>query len=88
MSKKVQKEGLDYTKSMKNVLEKFDLRLLMKWMKKYRVDLYAEMLKHDQKIQTATMCKMICNRTDMMETDAYKKARNWLKENNMGGLFF
>ena len=81
-------EGLDYGKSMRKVLLKFDLKALMKWMKKYRVDLYAEMLKHDEKIQFATMCKMICNRNDMLESDAHKKARKWLKENNMGGLFF
>ena len=81
-------EGLDYSKSIKKVLNKFDLKALLKWMRKYRVDLYAQMIKYDEKIQTATMCKMICNRTDMLETEAHKKARKWLKENNMGGLLF
>ena len=81
-------EGLDYRKSMRKVLLKFDLKALLKWMRKYRVDLYARMLKYDEKIQTATMCRMICNRTDMFETEAYKKAKKWLSENHMGGLFF
>lgn len=84
----VKNEGLDYSQSMKKVLIKFDLKALLKWMRKYRVDLYAQMIKYDVKIQTATMCRMICNRTDMMETEAYIKARKWLKDNNMGGLLF
>ena len=88
MAKKQQIEGLDYTKSMKDVLLKFDLKALKKWMKKYRTDLYASFMKANEIVQMATMCKMICNRNDMLATDAHKKACQWLKEHNMRGQIF
>ena len=88
MAKKTTKEGLDFSKNMKTVLMKFDLKALLKWMYKYRRDLYVQMLKVDEKVQMATMCKMICNRTDMLDTEACKKARKWLSDNNMGGRIF
>lgn len=88
MAKKQQSEGLDYTKSMKDVLLKFDLKTLKKWMKKYRSDLYASFMKANETVQMATMCKMICNRTDMLATEAHKKAVKWLHEHNMSGRIF
>ena len=88
MAKKQQKEGLDYTKSMKRVLLKFDLNALKKWMLKYRSDLYVQFNKASDLVQMATMCKMICNRTDMLATEAHKKAVKWLHEHNMSGRIF
>ena len=81
-------KGLDFSKNMKDVLIKFDLKALKRWMKKYRIDLYNVLIKADEKLQMATMCKMICNRTDMLNTEAHKKAVIWLKENNMRGQLF
>lgn len=57
-------------------------------MKKYRIDLYGQFLKTNEIVQMATMCKMICNRTDMLNTEAHKKAVQWLKEHNMKGRLF
>ena len=88
MAKNKKIKGLDYTKSMKDVLEKFDLDALKKWMKKYRIDLYGQFLKADEIVQMATMCKMICNRTDMLNSEAHKKAVKWLKDHNMRGQIF
>ena len=88
MAKKENCEGLDYTKSMKDVLIKFDLKALLRWMKKYRRDLHIQMLRATETVQMATMCKMICNRTDMLNTEAHKKAREWLREHNMRGQIF
>ena len=88
MAKKEKNKGLDFSKNMKDVLIEFDLKALKRWMKKYRIDLYNVLIKADEKLQMATMCRMIINRNDMLATEAYKKARLWLKENNMrGGIF-
>lgn len=88
MAKKQKIKGLDYTKSMKEVLEKFDLDALKKWMKKYRIDLYSRFPRANEIVQMATMCKMICYRTDMLNSEAHKKAVKWLKEHNMRGQIF
>ena len=85
MAKKEKIKGLDFSKNMKDVLVEFDLKALKRWMKKYRIDLYNVLIKADEKLQMATMCRMIINRNDMLATEAYKKARLWLKDNNMGG---
>ena len=88
MAKKEKIKGLDFSKNMKDVLVEFDLKALKKWMKKYRIDLYNVLIKADEKLQMATMCRMIINRNDMLATEAYKKARLWLKDNHMGGQIF
>lgn len=85
MAKRQKIEGLDFKRSMRKILLKFDLKALLKWMQKYRIDLYNQMLKVNEEVQMATMCKMICNRTDMLNTEAHKKAREWLKDHNMRG---
>ena len=88
MAKKEKIKGLDFSKNMKDVLVEFDLKALKRWMKKYRIDLYNALIKADEKLQMATMCRMIINRNDMLTTEAYKKARLWLKDNQMGGQIF
>ena len=88
MAKKEKIKGLVFSKNMKDVLVEFDLKALKKWMKKYRIDLYNVLIKADEKLQMATMCRMIINRNDMLATEAYKKARLWLKDNHMGGQIF
>ena len=88
MAEKIKIEGLDYSKNMRDVLLKFDLKALKKWMKKYRIDLYDELTKHDELVQMSTMCRMIINRTDMLDTEARKKAGRWLREHNTRGRMF
>ena len=88
MAKKEKIKGLDFSKNMRDVLVEFDLKALKRWMKKYRIDLYNVLIKADEKLQMATLCRMIINRNDMLATEAYKKARLWLKDNHMGGQIF
>ena len=88
MAKTQKIKGLDFTKDMKDALLKFDLKFLLKWMKKYRIDLYDQMVKRDELVQMSTMCHLICNRTDMFNTEARKKAVRWLNAHNTrGGIF-
>ena len=75
----------NYYASMKEALSTFDLKKLKKWMKKSQPLLYKQFERAGEIVQMATMCKMICNRTDMFDTDAHKKAVQWLKEHNMKG---
>lgn len=88
MARKTKIKGLDYSQNMRDVLVEFDLKALKKWMKKYRIDLYNQFIKSNETIQMATMCKIIINRSDMLATDACKKARVWLREHNMRGMLF
>ena len=81
MSKKLR----TYVKSMKDALMKFDLKELKNWVRKFNPALYKQFSSANETVQMATMCKMICNRTDMLNTEAHKKAREWLKEHNMRG---
>ena len=74
-----------YIASMKEALETFDLKAFKKWVKKYNPSLYNSFSKSEETVQMATMCKMICNRTDMLNSEAHKKAVKWLKEHNMKG---
>lgn len=85
---KLVKKASQYMKSMKEALENFDLKALLKWLQKYNPPQYRSFSKQSTEIQTATMCKMICNRTDLLNTDAHKKAVKWLKEHNMKGRLF
>lgn len=85
---KLNKKSSQYMKSMKKALEDFDLSALLKWTQKYNPPLYSSFSKFNKEVQMATMCKMICNRTDMLNSEAHKKAVQWLKEHNMKGRLF
>lgn len=85
MAKKDQKKAKDYQASMKDALMSFDLKKFKAWVEKYNKPLWKQFSKANETVQMATMCKCICNRTDMLATEAHKKAREWLKEHNMRG---
>ena len=85
MAKKEKK----YTKSIKDALSEFDLNKFKKWAKKnYSPAFFRSFCSASEEVQMATMCKCICNRTDMLGTEAHIKAVNWLKEHNMKGRIF
>lgn len=88
MAKKDQKKALTFQEAMKEALLKFDLEAFKKWVKKYNKPLWAQFSLAVEEVQMATMCKCICNRTDMLATEAHKKAVQWLKEHNMKGRLF
>ena len=81
------KEG-KYFADMKSALESFDVKKLLKWCKKYNYPLWKRYSQASEIVQIATMCKMICNRTDLLGTVAHKKAVAWLKDHNMKGQIF
>ena len=88
MAKKDQKKVTKFQSSMKEALATFDLKKFKSWMEKYNKPLWNAFKKSNERVQMGTMCKMICNRTDLLGSEAHKKAVKWLKENNMrGGLF-
>ena len=88
MAKKDQKKVTKFQSSMKEALATFDLKKFKSWLQKYNKHLWNTFKTHNEVTQMGTMCKMICNRTDLLGSEAHKKAINWLKENNMkGGLF-
>ena len=70
---------------MKEALETFDLKAFRSWVKKYNPQLYKSFSRSAEEVQMGTMCKMICNRTDMLNSEAHKKAIAWLKKHNMKG---
>lgn len=74
-----------YVSSLKEALETFDLKELKKWMKKYNPILFLSFKDASEIVQMASMCKMICNRTDLLGTEVHKKAVKWLSEHNMSG---
>ena len=74
--------------SERSTLEKFDLTAFKKWLAKHNLALWQRFIKFDKETQMGIMCKAICDRTDMLNTEAHKKAVEWLKEHNSkGGLF-
>ena len=82
------KEGLTRDQMLRKALEKFDLNAFKAWMKRFEKGLYNSFIKSNNEVQMGTMCKCICNRHDMLATDACKKARKWLADHNMrGGIF-
>ena len=85
---KTVKKAHQYMKSMKEALMSFDLKALKKWLQKYNPPLYSSFSKSSEVVQMASMCKMICNRTDLLGTEAYKKAVRWLKDHDMKGRLF
>ena len=57
-------------------------------MQKYNAPLWRSFKDAPDIVQMASMCKMICNRPDMLNSEAHKKAVQWLKEYNMKGRLF
>lgn len=82
------KKEKSYSISMKEALEKFDLKELKSWMRIYNYSLYRQFKIKPEEVQTGIMCNMICNRKDMLNTEAHKKATRWLTEHNMRGMLF
>ena len=82
------KKEKSYVNSMKEALEKFDLKAFKSWVRIYNPPLYNQFRLASKEVQMATMCKMICNRTDMLNSEAHKKAIQWLKEHDMKGRLF
>jgi len=74
--------------SERSALEKFDLTAFKKWLLNHNFSLYQRFVKFGKETQMGIMCKAICDRTDMLNTPAHKKAVQWLKENNMRGKLF
>ena len=77
-----------YYHSMKEALEKFDLKALKSWMRANNNPIYQDFKLKPEEVQMGIMCNMICNRTDMLNSEAYKKALKWLTEHNMRGMLF
>lgn len=74
--------------SMKEALETFNLKIFKIWCKKYEPLLWKDFEDFNAEVQKAIIAKMICNRTDMLGTEAHKKAVQWLKDHNMKGRVF
>ena len=89
MAKKVQKEAKTSQEKLAEALINFDFKAFKKWVEKHNVSLWKMFKIQPEKTQMATMCKMICNRTDMLATEAHRKATNWLIKNGyMKGQLF
>ena len=88
MAKRQNKSAYLYQISMREALITFDLKKVKKWMQKYNNPLYESFKSMPEEVQMGTMCKMICNRTDLLGSDVHRKAINWLKEHNMKGRLF
>lgn len=74
---------ITYYSELKKALEKFDVKELEKFLKKFNHPLYLQFHKAPKKVKMATLCKMITARTDMLGSEQYKQACKWLKDNNM-----
>ena len=75
--------------TLAEALRTFDLKILKNWLKDYDKPLYKQFLKNSEEIQMATMCRMICTRTDLLSHECHKKALQWLKDHhNMNGRLF
>ena len=77
-----------YSDTLGEALRSFDLKILRKWMEQYNKPLYKQFAKENEEVQMGTMCKMICNSTDLLSHECHKKAVQWLKEHNMRGRLF
>ena len=74
--------------SIREALETFDLNIFKKWCLKDDPLLWNVFKIYNKEVQKSIMAKMIINRTDMLGTDAYKRAVQYLKKHNSkGGLF-
>lgn len=88
MPRNNKKKLKEYVSSLKEALETFDLNKLREWLKAHNPGLYSTFVNSSETVQMATMCKMICNRTDMLLSKAHQKAVQWLSEHNMSGRMF
>lgn len=70
-------------KELGKVLQKFSVKALEDFCKKFHPLLYSQFSKSSKIVKKATLCKMIVNRTDMISTPVYKKACKWLKDHQM-----
>ena len=77
-----------YYSTMKEALETFNLKKFLTWLKKYNPALYKSFSEAPEVVQMGAMCKMICNRTDMLGSETHKKAINWLRDHNMKGRIY
>ena len=82
------KKEKSYSASMKEALLNFDIKGFKTWARTYNGSYYKIFKTYSEEVQMGTMCKMICNRTDLFNTEAHKKAIAWLKEHNMKGRMF
>jgi hypothetical protein len=85
MAKKDQKKASNYQFTLRDALISFDLKAFKKWMQKYNKPLWKSFKDMNEEVQMGAMCKMICNRTDLLSTETHQKAVAWLKEHNMKG---
>lgn len=74
--------------SVREVLEQFDLKKYKNWLRNFNKTTYKHFMNLNEETQMGCMCKMICDRTDMLSTEAHKKAVLWLKDHNMKGRLF
>ena len=88
MAQKGHKKQDQFVSTIKEALEEFDLAKFKLWVKTYNKPLWASFKKQSKEVQMATMCKHICDRTDMLGSEAHKKAVSWLREHNMKGRMF
>ena len=84
------KPGLNkMSATLGEALRSFDLKILRRWLEQYNKPLHKQFLKENEEVQMATMCRMICTRTDLLSHECHKKAVQWMKEHhNMNGRFF
>ena len=88
MAKKDQKKAMTMQESMREALSKFDLKTFKKWVEKYNPPLWKSFKEQSEECQMMTMCRQICNRTDMFNTPAHIKATKWLSQHNTKGRMF
>lgn len=74
--------------SIKDALATFDLRIFKNWVKKNDPLLWRDFEDYNATVQKAIMAKMICNRTDLLGTEAHKKAVRYLRDHDMKGRMF
>lgn len=74
--------------SLKEVLEEFDDKILMTWLKKNKPMTYEAFKSFSKEVRTTNMCIMIINRTDMLGTEAYLKAVRYLTVHASDGRKF
>ena len=77
-----------YAKTLGEALQEFNLKKFKTWVQKRRPLLWRTFKYFDEEVQMGTMCKMITNRNDLLNTEACKKASKWLAEHNMKGRIF
>ena len=82
MAKKESKNAYLFQTSMREALLTFNLKKLKEWMKKYNQPLLKSFEKQSEETQMASMCKLICNRTDLLGSEVHHKAIKWLKDHN------